>query len=97
MITNTKNLGPLPSTSSVALRPTPPRVATSQAGASIDTLSTDHISQLRAALAQTPALRSEVIERASALAKDPGYPSAEIIGKMGRLIAQSKDQSLQED
>jgi hypothetical protein len=97
MITNTKNLGPLPSPSNVTLRPPPPRVDTSQAGTSIDTLSTDHISQLRAALAQTPALRSEVIERASALAKDPGYPSAEIIGKMGRLIAQSKDQSLLED
>ena len=48
-------------------------------------------------MARTPALRMEVIERATALAKDPGYPSTAILGKIGRLIAQSKDLSLQED
>jgi hypothetical protein len=99
MITNTNNLGSVPTPANAALRPSTPRTELPQAAAAAagDSLSTDHASRLRAALAQTPALRPEVIERASALAKDPGYPSVAIMGKIGRLLAQSKDLSLQEN
>ena len=97
MITNTNNLGSIPITASPALRPLHLRAAAAPAATRRDSLSTVNLSQLQASLARTPALRMEVIERASALAKDPGYPSTAILGKIGRLIAQSKDLSLQED
>ena len=97
MITNTNNLGSVPTPANVSTRPSMPRAELPQALASNDSLSTEHAARLKAALAQTPALRPEVMERASPLAKDPGYPSAAIMGKIGRLLAQSKDLSLQEN
>ena len=97
MITNTNNLGSIPTTASPALRPSHLRDTSAPAETGRDSLSTANLAQLQATLARTPALRMEVIERASALAKDPGYPSTAILGKIGRLIAQSKDLSLQED
>jgi hypothetical protein len=97
MITNTNNLGAIPTPSNVAPRTSTFRAEQPQALAAADSLSTDNITRLKLALEQTPALRPEVIERASALAKDPGYPSAEIMGKIGRLLARSRDLSLQED
>lgn len=97
MITNTNNLGSVPTPNNAALRPSNSRAQAPQVDASSDSLTTSHMTRLQAALAETPALRPEVIERASALAKDPGYPSFEIMGKIGRLLAQSKDLSLQED
>ena len=57
----------------------------------------DTVSRLHAALAKTPAIRPEVVERAAALATDPDYPSVAIMGKIGRLLAQSKDLSLKEN
>lgn len=97
MITTTNNLGSVPTTASPALRPSHPRDASAPVAIGRDSLSTDNLAQLKASLARTPAVRPEVLERASALAKDPGYPSTAILGKIGRLIAQSKDLSLQED
>ncbi len=97
MITNTNNLGSVPTPANVAPRPSTPRAELPQALAANDSLHTEHAVRLQTALAQTPALRPEVVERASALAKDPGYPSMAIMGKIGRLIAQSKDLSLEEN
>jgi len=97
MITNTNNLGSVPTPANVAPRPSTPRAELPQALAANDSLNTEHAVRLKAALAQTPALRPEVVERASALAKDPGYPSTAIMGKIGHLIAQSKDLSLEEN
>jgi len=48
---------------------------------------------LKAALANTPAVRPEVIARASALAVDPAYPPLAIIEKIAIMIAASNDLS----
>lgn len=97
MITNTNNLGSVPTPANVSPRPSLPRAELPQGLPANDSLNTEHAARLNAALAQTPALRPEVIERASALAKDPGYPSTAIMGKIGLLLAQSKDLSLEEN
>jgi len=97
MITNTNNLGSVPTPTNATLRPSQPRSEQARALTVGDSLSTENAMRLRAALAQTPALRPEVIERASALAKDPGYPSMDIMLKIGRMLVDSKDLSLQED
>jgi hypothetical protein len=97
MITNTNNLGSVPIPSPTTLRPIQPRSEQTLAPTAGDSISTENAMRLHAALAQTPALRPEVIERASALAKDPGYPSVDIMVKIGRMLVDSKDLSLQED
>jgi len=99
MITNTKNLGSVPTPDNIAPRTPAARPGSGQSPvpAQADTLSTDNAANLKAALALTPALRPEVIERAAALATDPGYPSDRIVGKMARAIAQSEDPSGQEE
>lgn len=97
MITNTTNLGSIPTPTSASLRTPSERPAPQTAPAASDSLSTSHASRLQEALAQTPAIRPEVIKRVTPLATDPNYPSPEIMGKIGRLLAQSKDLSLQED
>jgi len=96
MITNSNPIGSSQTVNNAPLRP---RRNPSEAPppAESDSLSTTNATRLQAALAKTPILRSEVVARASALAADPSYPSAEIIGKIGRLLARSKDLSLQED
>jgi hypothetical protein len=58
-----------------------------------DRLSTENTSRLRAALAQQPEIRPEVVERGRALAADPSYPSPEIIRKISAMIVQSPDLS----
>ena len=97
MITNTNNLGSIPSPISAAPRPNSARSAPPLAASVGDSLSTSHASRLQAALAQTPALRAEVIDRVTPLATDPTYPSPAILGKIGQLLARSKDPSQQED
>ncbi len=97
MITNTNNLGSVPTPANVAPRPSKSHAELPQALAANDSLSTEHAARLHAALAKTPAIRPEVVERAAALATDPDYPSVAIMGKIGRLLAQSKDLSLQEN
>ncbi|MBI3885839.1 MAG: hypothetical protein HY302_08960 [Opitutae bacterium] len=56
-----------------------------------DHLSTAHSQALSAALARTPEARPEVVARGKALAADPSYPSAEIIGRVSALIVRSAD------
>ena len=69
--------------------------ATSQSSKALavgrERLSTDQSQALRAALARTPEVRSEVVARGRALAADPAYPSPEIIGRLSALIVRSDD------
>lgn len=66
------------------LRPAAPRV---------DTLATESASTLRRALTEQPEIRPEVVARARALAADPGYPSADIIKRVGQQILAAPDLS----
>lgn len=91
MITNTNNVGssPIPS-------PDPRRNRANAAAPSApsqDTLSTENATNLKAALENTPAVRPEVVERASKLALDPAYPPLAIIEKVARMISASNDLS----
>jgi len=91
MITNTTNVGSTPPPA-----PDPRRVRTGSAApaaASADTLTTDNATRLKAALENTPAVRPEVVARASALAMDPAYPPLAIIEKLALMIAASNDLS----
>ena len=67
-----------------ATRPTAPRT---------DLLSTENAAFLRAELSRQPQIRPEVVERATALAADPNYPSSEIMQKLAGIILNSPDLS----
>ena len=67
------------------------------AGTPSEQLSTIHAENLRAALARTPEIRPEVVERARGLSADPLYPPRQIIEDVARLITASEDPSEQED
>jgi hypothetical protein len=56
-----------------------------------DSLSTNGIDQLRAALKSSPEIRPEVVERGKALAADPSYPSLAIIRHVSAKIVNSPD------
>ena len=58
-----------------------------------DVLQADQTDRLKAALDRTPAIRTEVVERASHLAVDPNYPPLAIINQVALMIAQSQDLS----
>jgi hypothetical protein len=58
-----------------------------------DRLSTASAAGLRSALAATPTIRPEAVERAKALALDPNYPPLHIIERVAKLIADSQDPS----
>jgi hypothetical protein len=92
MITHSTSIGP-----GGAPGPDPrrPRVSggADAAPAARDRVSTPGSTSLRSALAATPAIRPEVVERAKALALDPNYPPLQIIERVARLIAQSEDLS----
>ncbi|MBC7368209.1 MAG: hypothetical protein H7343_15585 [Undibacterium sp.] len=77
-----------PDTVSVAGQP-PARAAAPR----VDTLNTESAAALRRALAEQPEIRPEVVERARALAADPGYPSAAIIQRVSEQILGSPDLS----
>ena len=49
--------------------------------------------QLREALARTPEIRPEVVERGRQLAADPSYPPPEILHKVAAIILNSPDPS----
>lgn len=42
---------------------------------------------LRQAMASTPEVRADVVERARSLAKNPNYPPEEIVRKLSQLFA----------
>lgn len=58
-----------------------------------DRISTEGGAALQAALARQPAIRPEVVERARALAADPGYPSPAIMQRIAAQIVGSPDLS----
>lgn len=58
-----------------------------------DQLSTDRARWLDAALADQPAIRPDVLERARALAADPAYPPSDVILRVGALILAAPDLS----
>jgi hypothetical protein len=58
-----------------------------------DQVNTDQAAALRASLQQVAEVRPEVVERARALAADPGYPSDDIIRRISAAIVNSPDLS----
>lgn len=58
-----------------------------------DQISTENAAFLRAELQRQPAIRPEVVARGQALAKDPNYPSAEVLKKVAEQILASPDLS----
>jgi hypothetical protein len=58
-----------------------------------DRLSTAGAELLRSKMASEPEIRPDVVARGRALAADPSYPSAQIIGDVARKIVQSPDPS----
>jgi hypothetical protein len=96
MITHSTSIGPggLPGPD-----PRRPRTAggADAAPAAADRVSTPGRAGLHAALAATPAIRSEAVERARALSIDPNYPPLQIIERVALLIAQSEDLSEAKD
>ena len=67
-----------------AARPAAPRT---------DSMSMANAAALRSALAAQPEIRPEVVERARALAADPGYPSSAIIERVSQQILGAPDLS----
>lgn len=92
MITNSTPIGsgPLPGPDPRRLRPAggPP-----PASVPTDRVNTSRADQLRSAMAASPAVRPEEVNRAEALAVDPNYPPLEIIERVARQIAASQDLS----
>lgn len=58
-----------------------------------DRISTEGGAYLQAALGREPSVRPEVLERARALAADPGYPSPAIIKRVAEQIVRAPDLS----
>lgn len=58
-----------------------------------DQINTESAAFLRGELERQPAIRPEVVERARALATDPGYPSAEVIKRVAEQILGAPDLS----
>ncbi len=58
-----------------------------------DHFSADGAAALRASLQSQPEIRPEVVARGRALAADPGYPSREILTRIGRAILAAPDLS----
>lgn len=70
--------------------------ATRPPAARPDRVSTQSAAALQAALANQPEIRPEVVARARELARDPNYPSPEIIKKVAAVIVRAPDPSLDE-
>jgi hypothetical protein len=58
-----------------------------------DRISTEHAAFLHAELQRQPAIRPEVVARASALAADPNYPPLEALRSVAKQILASPDLS----
>jgi len=61
-----------------------------------DQISTAGAAFLRAELARQPEIRPEVVERARALAADPGYPPSAVIRSVAEKILGAPDLSADE-
>lgn len=93
MITNSTPIGAGGPTGPDPRRPRASNAASSPDHTPTDRVSTAHADQLRAAIANSPATRPEEVERVQALAVDPNYPPLQIIERVARLIADSRDLS----
>ncbi len=89
MITPTNSSGPL----TPLPLPAGPRAGTAGPATLQDAFQTDDAQWLQSALARTPAIRPEVVERGARLAVDPAYPPLEIINEVAALLARSRDPS----
>ena len=58
-----------------------------------ESLSSDNTDSLRSALAATPEVRPEVVEKGKQLAASPTYPALAIIESLAALITKSEDLS----
>ena len=76
------------------LRPEGPVYHTStppKSGVGADRFSPENSKALQDALADQPAIRSEVVARGRELAADPSYPSPQILSKVSEVILRSPD------
>jgi hypothetical protein len=73
--------------------PATTQVAARSNGVRADQLSTQNAAALRAALANQPEIRPEVVARARALAADPSYPPLAIMRSIAQQIVASPDLS----
>ena len=69
---------------------TPPASTQAETGDRLSSASTD---SLRQALAQTDAIRPEVVAKGKALAVDLTYPPRQIIASLAKLLVDSRDLS----
>jgi hypothetical protein len=58
-----------------------------------DQFSAESSAALRVALTRQPEIRPEVVARGRALAADPAYPSAAILGRVAQALIKSPDLS----
>jgi hypothetical protein len=58
-----------------------------------DQFSAENSAALRVALTRQPEIRPEVVARGRALAADPAYPSAAILGRVAQALIKSPDLS----
>lgn len=61
-----------------------------------DCFSADNAAVLREALASCPEIRPEVVARGQKLAADPNYPSMEVLRRIGAVILDAPDLSVEE-
>jgi len=81
---------PLPGSIAAAVGQKPAPAAARPAAAQ-ESLSAGNTASLRNALAATPEIRPEVVEKGKQLAADSNYPPRVIIEKLAELIANSTD------
>ena len=90
MINSTSSSDRTPRAESVEL--TRPKVVVRNPDAG-DQFSAENSAALRVALTRQPEIRPEVVARGRALAADPAYPSAAILGRVAQALIKSPDLS----
>lgn len=95
MITNPPIGGSSPLSGPDPLRPK--ALARESSTPQVESFSTANAESLRTALAETPAIRTEVLAHAQTLAVDPSYPPLQIIERVAKMIAASQDPSATAD
>lgn len=74
--------------------PTGPKAPVNRTGS--DCFSARNSAILKEALANCPEIRPEIVARGRELAADPGYPSADILRKIGAVLLATADPSADE-
>jgi hypothetical protein len=95
MINSTSSQQGLPATAAIGLTQT--NLVQRAALSSQDHLSTESAEMLKSKLSSEPEIRPDVVARGRALAADPGYPPAQIVGALARSIVQSPDPSEEQE